>query len=111
MLKKIAELTQRIVPYQIFAIFLVDDEKQELYFRFAIGHAPEIVENLRIKLGDGVTGTAAMERTTVVVDDVRNDPRYIEAVKRRAPNSRFRSSQEQRRRRSRHRKPRDRILP
>src|ERR1051326_8513489 len=81
LLKKIAELTNRIVPYEIFAIFLVDDDKQELYLRFTIGHRPEVVKNLRIKLGDGVTGTAALERTTVVVDDVRKYPRYIEAVK------------------------------
>src|SRR5262252_5115015 len=81
LLNKIAELTNRIVPYEIFAIFLVDDEKQELFLRFAIGHPPEVVKNLRIKLGDGVTGTAAMERTTVVVDDVRKYPNYIEAVK------------------------------
>ena len=81
LLKKIAELTNRIIPYEIFAIFLVDDEKQELYLRFAIGHPPELVKTLRIKVGDGVTGTAAMERTTVVVDDVRKYPRYIEAVK------------------------------
>jgi sigma-B regulation protein RsbU (phosphoserine phosphatase) len=81
LLKKIAELTNRIVPYEIFAIFLVDEEKQELYLRFAIGHPPEVVRDLRIKVGEGVTGTAAMERTTVVVDDVRKYPRYIEAVK------------------------------
>src|SRR5947208_3172640 len=81
LLKKIAELTNRIIPYEIFAIFLVDDEKQELYLRFAIGHPPEVVKNLRIKLGDGVTGTAAMERTTVVVDDVGKYTRYSQAVK------------------------------
>src|SRR5438874_13227677 len=81
LLQKIAELTNRIVPFDAFAIFLVDDEKQELFLRFAIGHPPEVVKNLRIKLGDGVTGTAALERTTVVVDDVRKYPRYIEAVK------------------------------
>ena len=33
LLKKIAELTNRIVPYEIFAIFLLDDEEQELYLR------------------------------------------------------------------------------
>src|SRR5262245_9923785 len=82
LLKKIAELTNRIVPYEIFAIFLLDDEGQELYLRFSIGHPPEVVKGLRIKLGDGVTGTAAMERTTVVVDDVRKYPRYIDVVKR-----------------------------
>src|SRR5437879_6789474 len=81
LLQKIAELTNRIVRFDVFAIFLVDNEKQELYLRFAIGHPPDVVKNLRIKIGDGVTGTAAMERTMVVVDDVRTYPRYIEAVK------------------------------
>src|SRR5438552_18326807 len=74
LLNKIAELTNRIVPYEIFAIFLLDDAKQELYLRFAIAHPPEVVKNLRIKVGDGVTGTAAMERTTGVVHDVRKYP-------------------------------------
>ena len=81
LLQKIAELTNRIVPYEIFAIFLVDEKKEELYLRFAIGHPPELFKTLRIPVGDGVTGTAALERTTVVVDDVRQYPRYIESVK------------------------------
>src|SRR5579884_354559 len=81
LLKKIAELTQRIVPYQIFAIFLHDEERQELYFRFSLGHSADIVKNLRIALGDGLVGTSAKERKPIVVDDVRNDPRYIESVK------------------------------
>jgi sigma-B regulation protein RsbU (phosphoserine phosphatase) len=81
LLKKIAELTGRIVPYEIFAIFLVDDAKQDLYYRFGIGHAKEIVQDLRIAFGEGLIGTSAVERKPVVVDDVRNDPRYIEVVK------------------------------
>src|SRR5688572_6309478 len=81
LLNKIAELTHRIVPYEIFAILLVDPERQDLYHRFAIGHPPEVLRSLRIKLGDGVTGTAALERKPVVVDDVSQYPRYIEAVK------------------------------
>src|SRR4029077_13660404 len=80
LLQKIAELTNRIVPFEIFAIFLLDDKRQELYLRFAIGHPPEVVKTLRIKVGEGFTGTAAMNRTAVVVDDVRTYPRYIEAV-------------------------------
>src|SRR5215471_12553241 len=80
LLRKIAELTQTIVPYQIFAIFLVDDARQELYYRFAIGHTKEMVQTLRIPFGEGLIGTAALERKPVVVDDVRDDPRYIVAV-------------------------------
>ena len=81
LLKKIAELTHRIVPYEIFAIFLVDDKKQELYHRFSIGYPKDIVRKLRIPIGEGVTGKAAFDRKPVVVDDVRKHPGYIEAVK------------------------------
>src|SRR6266576_3641435 len=62
LLQKIADLTNRIVPFEIFAIFLVDDETQELYLRFALGHPADVVKNLRIKVGDGVTGTALLPR-------------------------------------------------
>ena len=81
LLKKIAELTHRIVPYEIFAIFLVDEKMQELYHRFSIGYPQDVVKRLRIPIGEGITGTAAFDRKPVVVDDVRNYPRYIEAVK------------------------------
>jgi phosphoserine phosphatase RsbU/P len=81
LLRKIAELTQRIVPFQIFAIFLMDEKRGDLYFRLAVGHSEDVVENLRIALGDGLVGTAALERKPLVVDDVRTDPRYIESVK------------------------------
>ena len=81
LLKKIAELTHRIVPYEIFAIFLVDEKTEELYHRFSIGYPQDVVKKLRIPIGDGITGMAAFERKPVVVDDVRNYPAYIEAVK------------------------------
>jgi sigma-B regulation protein RsbU (phosphoserine phosphatase) len=81
LLHKIAELTNRIIPYQIFAIFLVDETRQNLYYRFGIGHEQQVVQTLRINFGEGLIGTAALEQRTVVVDDVRSDPRYIEVVK------------------------------
>ena len=81
LLKKIAALTNRITPYQIFAIFLVDEAKHDLYYRFGIGHEKKIVEDMRINFGEGLIGTAALEQGTLVVDDVRTDPRYIEVVK------------------------------
>src|ERR1700740_1090353 len=80
LLQKIAELTNRIVPFEIFAIFLLDEKNQELYLRFAIGHPPAGARNLRSRVGEGVTGTAAKQRSMVVVDDVRTYPRYIESV-------------------------------
>jgi len=81
LLRKIAALTNRVIPYQIFAIFLVDEAKRDLYYRFGIGHEQKVVQTLRIGFGEGLIGTAALEQRTVVVDDVRTDARYIEVVK------------------------------
>ena len=80
LLHKIAELTRRFIPYEVFAILLVDNDQEELYYRFAIGHPAEVVDTLRVPIGNGIIGTAAKERRPVVVDDVSADARYINVV-------------------------------
>ena len=45
-----------------------------------MGHREEVVRNLSITLGEGITGTAAARREPVLVGDVRNDPRYLNTV-------------------------------
>jgi sigma-B regulation protein RsbU (phosphoserine phosphatase) len=79
LLPKIAQLLKKVVDYQIFAIFLLDEHTQEFFIRFAIGHSPEVVSNIRIKMGEGLIGTSAAERRVVLVGDVSKDPRYIKA--------------------------------
>jgi sigma-B regulation protein RsbU (phosphoserine phosphatase) len=79
-LEKAAALVRRLVPYEIFAVLLLDPASQELYFRFAIGYTREIVETWRIPAGKGITGTAAQTGQPVLVGDVRKDPRYLSAI-------------------------------
>lgn len=38
---------------------------------------PAATEHVRIPIGAGICGLAAREKRTVVVDDVRQDPRYL----------------------------------
>src|SRR5690242_18759218 len=76
LMARVAELVRKIIPYEVFAILLLNEKTQELRIRFQIGHAKE-VEKLRIPLGQGVTGTAAQRREPVLVNDVRQDGRYI----------------------------------
>jgi len=80
LLGKIAETTARFIPYKVFAILLLDEESNELYYRFSIGYPPEVTEEVRIPMGQGIVGTAAMERRPVVVDDVCQDSRYINVL-------------------------------
>ena len=79
-LQKAAALVRRLIPYEIFAVLLLDEEAQDLRFRFAIGYSPHVVETWRIPVGKGITGTALLTKQPVLVPDVRNDPRYLSAV-------------------------------
>jgi len=79
-LKRVAELVRKVIDYEIFAILLLNEKSQELYIRFQVGHARDVAERIRIKVGEGVTGLAAQRREAVLVDDVAKDPLYISAV-------------------------------
>jgi sigma-B regulation protein RsbU (phosphoserine phosphatase) len=79
-LRRVAELVRKVIDYEIFGILLLNEKTQELYFRFSVGHTREIAERMRIKVGEGVTGTAAQRREAVLVADVRAHPQYISAV-------------------------------
>src|SRR6266480_1592768 len=79
LLEKIAQLTKQFIDYQIFAILLVDDEDQDLFFRFTIGY-PDSIRGKRVKFGEGLVGAAAERREPILVADVSKDPRYINVV-------------------------------
>ena len=79
-LRRVAEVVRKVIDYEIFAILLLNEKTQELRFRFQIGYPPEFTQRARVKVGEGVTGLAAQLRQPVLISDVRNDPRYIEAI-------------------------------
>jgi sigma-B regulation protein RsbU (phosphoserine phosphatase) len=79
-LRRVAEVVRKVIDYEIFAILLLNEKTQEMRFRFQIGYPPEFTERTRVKVGQGVTGLAAQLRQPVLIDDVRDDPRYIEAI-------------------------------
>lgn len=65
------------------AILLANREKKLLEVRAAVGYASDIFE-LRVPLGSGITGWAAVHRRTLRVNNVLLDTRYIEG----SPNTR-----------------------
>src|ERR1700757_4136608 len=79
-LRRVAEVVRKVIDYEIFAILLLNEKTQELRFRFQIGYPAEITRRSRIKVGKGVTGQAAHLRQPVLISDVREGSRYIEAV-------------------------------
>jgi len=58
------------------SIMLADREKKTLQVRAAIGYADDVYE-MRIPIGNGITGWAAAHRRTLRINNVQEDTRYI----------------------------------
>ena len=79
-LAKAAVLIKKHIDYEMFGVLMVDRDGNYLTHRFAIGYPPGLAENLKIPIGQGITGTAARSGHPVRVSDVSQDPRYINAI-------------------------------
>ncbi|MBZ5595875.1 MAG: SpoIIE family protein phosphatase [Acidobacteriia bacterium] len=80
LLSNVADVVKKVIPYELLAILLYSEKRQDLRIRFAVGHREEVVRNLSIALGEGITGAAAAQREPILVRDVRTDPRYLNAL-------------------------------
>ena len=78
LMHRVADLVRAVIDYRIFAILLLNDRTQELWMRFQIGHTPEI-ERTRLKIGRGIVGQAALQRRSILVEDVSQNEHYIAA--------------------------------
>lgn len=79
-LARSAALIKRHIDYEIFGVLMIEGDGSYLRHRFAIGYSKELAENLRIPVGQGITGTAAATGHSVRVSDTSKDPRYINAI-------------------------------
>src|SRR6202790_254206 len=79
-LARTAALIKRHIDYEIFGVLMFAGDGSYLKFRFAIGYPRELADNLRIPVGQGITGTAAATGHPVRVADALTDSRYINAI-------------------------------
>jgi sigma-B regulation protein RsbU (phosphoserine phosphatase) len=80
LLSNVAEIVKDVIPYELFAILLYNERTRTLRMRYSIGHRDEVAKSLLIRLGEGIVGASAELRQPVVVRDVRQDPRYLNAL-------------------------------
>jgi sigma-B regulation protein RsbU (phosphoserine phosphatase) len=79
-LARTAALIKRHIDYEIFGVLMVEGGGAYLKHCFSIGYPRELVENLRVPIGQGITGTAAATGHSVLVSDTSKDDRYIAAI-------------------------------
>src|ERR1700733_4385125 len=83
-LARTAALIKRHIDYEIFGVLMVEDGAYGggayLKHCFSIGYPRELVDNLWVPVGQGITGTAAATGHSVRVSDTSKDDRYIAAI-------------------------------
>ncbi len=79
LLTRVAHLVKRVIDYRTFGIALVNDVTGMVEFKVAISYG-EGSASAAVQVGEGLLGYAVQHKQVVLVPDVSQDPRYINAV-------------------------------
>ena len=73
----VADAIRQVTAFDICALYLWDEMKQELSLGMIKHPTPGVFEGFSIKLGDGIIGAVARNRSAEVIDDASADPRFF----------------------------------
>jgi sigma-B regulation protein RsbU (phosphoserine phosphatase) len=76
LLEKIPQLIARLTRFSAFAVYLLDEARQELHIAYAVGYPQDVVRTLRLKVGQGVVGAAVEQGRPILVNDISKEPRF-----------------------------------
>ena len=79
LLQQIPRLIARLISFEAFAVYLLDERRGELKTAYTVGY-PDADQPLRLKLGVGLVGAAVSSEQPVLVNDLPSDARYVEFV-------------------------------
>lgn len=74
--RTIPGLIERLIDFDAFAIYLLDDAGESLTVGYARGYPDGIVETIRLQVGDGMVGKAVAHRRAMLVNDLAQEPSY-----------------------------------
>ena len=80
LLQQIPRLIGRLISFEAFAVYLLDERRGELRTAYTIGYPAPDGEPVRLKPGVGLVGAAIRSEQPVLVNDLPADPRYVEIV-------------------------------
>ena len=79
LLQQIPRLIGRLIPFEAFAVYLLDEKRGELRAAYSVGYPPRDAQ-VRLRPGQGLVGAAVASEQPLLVNDLASDPRYIEFV-------------------------------
>ena len=77
LLAKIPVLIARLTRFSAFSVYLLDEKQQVLTIAYAVGYPEGVPGTLRLQVGQGVVGAAVQEGRPILVNDIREEPRYM----------------------------------
>ena len=80
-LRTIIEYMQRSINAELWALLMVDPQRQELYYAGADGNENPRLTGMRVKIGEGLAGWVAEHGETLIIPEAATDPRLAETVK------------------------------
>ena len=79
LLRQIPRLIGRLISFDAFAVYLLEERRGELRMAYAVGY-PEPERAIKLRPGVGLVGAAVSSEQALLVNDVRSDARYVEFV-------------------------------
>jgi len=70
----------RVMQAKAASLLLVDRKTSTLFFQVATGEKRKEVKEYRIKLGQGIAGHVAQSGQSLLIPDVRKDPRWFKEI-------------------------------
>lgn len=78
---RVAEMVKRLVDYDIFTVFLWDEQQQLLVPSISIRRdGPWTGQRMTLEMGRGISGTAAALRQPIRVPNIHREPRYVSCL-------------------------------
>src|SRR5262249_12146308 len=78
LLRRIPDLIGRLIQFDAFAVYLLDDRRNVLRIAYAIGYPDTSL--IRLSRSEGLIGRVVEAQQGIVVGDVATDPHYIQFV-------------------------------
>lgn len=76
LLKRIGTTAEELLDAEASSVMLLDGSGEYLVFKAASGEKGGIVQKMKVKVGQGIAGTAAAEKKPLVVNDTSKDRRF-----------------------------------
>ena len=78
LLQKTPELIRRLIPFDAFAVYLLDSKRNELSIAYAVGYPED--KSFHVRVSEGIVGRVVESQQGLVIGDVSADPHYIAVV-------------------------------